>query len=117
MVPEPFATRLAAARAHWAKRRGGDVDDVAFGKLLGYESAGSISMLQKRISPPPYDRVVEIAKLTGTDPGWLAFGSDSQAPMEKEWLAPGVKRERAAIDAKERLAREQAAKQGGKKRA
>lgn len=35
--------------------------------------------------PPPHSQVLAIAKLTGTDPGWLAYGPDSDAPMRREW--------------------------------
>lgn len=51
-----------------------------FASVLGVSPA-LVSLWQDAEKAPPHDRVLKIARVTGTDPGWLAYGRASQAPM------------------------------------
>lgn len=48
-------------------------------------TSGWTSQLLAREEAPPLDVCLGIAKVCGVDPGWLAYGEDCQAPMEKRW--------------------------------
>lgn len=54
--------------------------DGALADELGLESQSQISNYKTAVSAPPSARVLAIAKRTGVDPGWLAFGAESAAP-------------------------------------
>jgi hypothetical protein len=81
---EPFADRLAVARKLWEDRLGkGAQPDRVFAAALDFGPT-YLSGIQKSITPPPHDRVLAIAKLTGADPGWLTYGEDSKAPAPEQ---------------------------------
>lgn len=60
------------------------MDGQAFAQALGV-SRPLVSAWQEADAPPPHERVLAIAEVSGVDPGWLAYGPLCQAPMEKEW--------------------------------
>jgi transcriptional regulator with XRE-family HTH domain len=71
-------------------------DDVALAEAVGIASSG-ITDYKARDEAPPAKRTLALAKAIGVDPGWLAFGDESAAPVPQgftEWLArryPGGK--------------------------
>ena len=50
-------------------------------------SAASISDYKSRELAPPADRTLAIARWCGVDPGWLAFGEDTEAPAPEGFSA------------------------------
>ena len=83
-----FGARLYDAQTRWIEGAGeGDWRDDAFAKAVG-SSVPSLSPYWNAIDPPnTHTLIIRIARTTGTDPGWLAYGSLSQAPMGKRWPA------------------------------
>lgn len=82
-----FAHRFAYARLVQPVDTRAETD-AAFGKAVGVGSS-SITAYHKAANPPPAPRVLAIAKRCKLDPGWLAFGTESAAPVPEgfvEWL-------------------------------
>lgn len=75
-----FGQRFQFARAH-QKFKGFDETDGEFAAAVGFGGQSEVSAYQRRAGAPKVERVLAIAKRCEVDPGWLAFGADSQAPV------------------------------------
>jgi len=95
MAGQPFHTRFLVAWQAFERLAGHRVDSQEFASALGV-SRPSVSVWQKASEPPPHDRILVIARACGVDPGWLAYGDDSQAPMAKVWDAPNAMEQQAS---------------------
>jgi transcriptional regulator with XRE-family HTH domain len=87
VTPSTFALRFEFARLYQAIH-GVTEADQDFAVAIGV-SPGSVTAYKTALVPPPYERVIAIARRCGVDPGWLAFGSESWAPQPQEfesWL-------------------------------
>lgn len=63
--------------------------DADLARELGFSGSSEITGYKKRLSAPPADRVLTVARTCGVDPGWLAFGAESAAPEPEgfaRWL-------------------------------
>lgn len=63
-------------------------EDAVLAEAMGV-AASQISGYKGRDEAPPAKRTLALAKACGVDPGWLAFGAESQAPAPEgfaEWL-------------------------------
>ena len=67
----------AFERAHGRKVRAKEIADA-----LGV-SDGLVSQWQGRDDPPPHPNIIRISEVCGVDPGWLAYGELSKAPMPR----------------------------------
>lgn len=74
-----FAERFLFAR-DYQRGQGRWTSDGDLANELGLASQSEISAYKKRDIAPGADKTLAIAKRTGVDPGWLAFGEDTAAP-------------------------------------
>lgn len=84
-----FADRFIFAR-EFQRFHGRWTTDGDLAKELGFSGQSEITTYKKRAVAPGAQHVLIIARRTGVDPGWLAFGADSEAPEPqgyREWLA------------------------------
>lgn len=84
-----FADRFLFAR-EFQRFRGRWTNDGELAVELGFSSQSEVTTYKKRAIAPGAMHVLTIARRTGVDPGWLAFGIDSQAPEPPgfvEWLS------------------------------
>lgn len=87
MTESSFGERFCYARWHEERVRPRE-SDGEFAAALELSKA-SISAYRKATSPPPDAVVTAIARRTGVDPGWLAYGARSAAPEPPDfavWL-------------------------------
>jgi transcriptional regulator with XRE-family HTH domain len=84
---ESFGQRMFRARVELSARLGEKVPQDGFGLLvarrLGREkpiTAATVSRWEAGEGVPDLATIQAAAELSGVDPGWLAFGSRSQAP-------------------------------------
>lgn len=108
-----FGERFLLAWDKWKREHPRhDASETAFAAVLGIPQ-GTLNPLKKRIDAPRHEHVIAIARATGTDPGWLAYGPLCQAPMPKEWPAAPRRDASTLPDLKVRLTpvEEQPAKQ------
>jgi hypothetical protein len=83
-----FSERFLFAR-DFQRLSGRVLTDGDLADLLGFKSQGEITTYKARTTPPHAERVLIVALQCGVDPGWLAFGEDSQAPRPpgfEQWL-------------------------------
>jgi hypothetical protein len=88
-TPSTFAERYLYAR-DFQRGEGRWTTDGELAAELGLVSQSEITTYKKRESSPPAKNVLVIAKRTGVDPGWLAFGADTAAPEPPgfaKWIA------------------------------
>lgn len=112
--PEPFRKRFLLAWQAYERIVGAKVDGQAFAKALGV-SRPLVSAWQEAESPPPHERILMIAAITGVDPGWLAYGRSTEAHAMQETGGPVVKRTRGKLLDPEKAARSAAAEEAEEK--
>jgi hypothetical protein len=78
-VVSSFGQRFLFSR-DFQRLQGRWTSDGALAGELGLESQSQISAYKAADVVPPAARVLAIAKRTGVDPGWLAFGAETGAP-------------------------------------
>lgn len=98
-VVSTFGLRFRYAR-DFQRASGRWTSDGELAEELGLDSQSQISAYKSLTDAPPAPRVLAIAKRTGVDPGWLAFGPETSAPAPagfEVWLGnqPTRKRGRA----------------------
>jgi transcriptional regulator with XRE-family HTH domain len=82
-------SRLFDAHIRLEKRKGHRVPFREMAELVTAVRGGEpmrpqyLSDYEKGLTTPSLETLVAIAAVTETDPGWLAFGSGSAAPMER----------------------------------
>lgn len=81
------ARRMFRARVRLSMRRGEKVSQAAFGALLAARlgrakdiTAATVSRWESGDATPDLATLEAVAELCDIDPGWLAFGAQSQAP-------------------------------------
>ena len=76
-----FGARLYDAQTLWIEAQGGgDWRDATFALAIGSTVASLSPWWNYGNAPHAHDVILRIAKVTGVDPGWLAYGDESQAP-------------------------------------
>lgn len=85
---EPFSVRFGIAWERWKAKTGKELQED-FARAIDTSESG-VTPLKNALKPPTHERILKIAMACDVDPGWLAYGADSQAPMEREW--PELKR-------------------------
>lgn len=76
-IASTFGQRFEFARAQQAVN-GRKETDTDFAEAVGVGSS-AVTGYKSAINAPPAERVLVIAKRCGVDPGWLAFGEDTNA--------------------------------------
>lgn len=71
---ETFGERYRRAWQAWREAHPeAGADEVAFVSACGIRPS-TASPFKNMITPPPHERVLQIARTAGVDPGWLYFG-------------------------------------------
>lgn len=87
-MPQDFASRLERGWLRLQADEGKRVDQKEIGKRAGKAigrkafSQASVSRWFNGTVPDDIETILGIARALRVDPGWLAFGSESAAPME-----------------------------------
>lgn len=81
-----FADRFLRAWQLYERAEGGRITGRRLADALGVSPA-TITAWASADEPPPHAQILAVAKLTGTDPGWLAYAPDTSAQMRREWSA------------------------------
>lgn len=81
-----FADRFLRAWQLYERAEGGRISGRQLAEALGVSPA-TITSWSNADDPPPHVQIVAVAKLTGTDPGWLAYAPETGAPMRRDWSA------------------------------
>jgi hypothetical protein len=79
----------SSSRAIFSASRGAGPTDGELAAELGLKSQGEVTGFKKRAAAPSANHVLVIARRSGVDPGWLAFGHECAAPEPEgfvEWV-------------------------------
>jgi hypothetical protein len=82
-----LAARALLAHLHYAQKMERHITKTALAKRMSKVSGrrfttSQVSSYQSAEVTPPYEVIMVYARATLTDPGWLAFGSESNALKE-----------------------------------
>lgn len=93
MTVDTFGQRMFRAFTLLRLRRGGDLSQTwlaeELARVMGKPepfSQGAISRYMHGQIPGELDTILGLAKVLGVDPGWLAFGDESEAPAPDDPL-------------------------------
>lgn len=93
--------RFLAAWQVLETREGHRLPATALAKLVGVSDGLITQWMNPKTNVPPAERVLAVARVCGVDPGWLAFGHSSGAPMlSPEQAAPSGRRIQSHAPAK-----------------